>query len=123
MMRRVVPLVQCPRAAPISRDEVRAALAAYPAERVEVAALLTDELVANAVQYGCPPLTLALDWDGATVTVGVSDGGRRPIPAPGGLEPTAEHGRGLKIVDALASAWGVAYETRGKKVWFRMPLA
>jgi hypothetical protein len=36
------------------------------------------------------------------------------------LDPDGESGRGLLIVDSLASAWGVDTVPGGKRVWFRI---
>ena len=41
---------------------------------------------------------------------------RRPEPRDASL--LSEGGRGLHIVDALASEWGAAPTGRGKSVWF-----
>jgi hypothetical protein len=34
--------------------------------------------------------------------------------------PGQENGRGLRIVDALATEWGVEQMPHGKRVWFRI---
>jgi hypothetical protein len=36
--------------------------------------------------------------------------------------PSSEHGRGLTIVEALASSWGVSRRYVGKAVWFDLDL-
>ncbi|MFF7181133.1 ATP-binding protein [Streptomyces sp. NPDC008121] len=81
----------------------------------DTAALLVAELAANAVTHGRVPgrdfeLTLAYTT-GRLLRVDVSDTRteRRP-PEPGGLAgpvPLGESGRGLVIVEALASRWEV----------------
>ncbi|MGW7428814.1 ATP-binding protein [Streptomyces sp. NPDC054861] len=81
----------------------------------DTAALLVAELAANAVTHGRVPgrdfeLTLAYTA-GRLLRVDVSDTRteRRP-PEPGGLGgpvPLGESGRGLVIVEALASRWEV----------------
>jgi hypothetical protein len=38
------------------------------------------------------------------------------------LDLSRDHGRGLAIVDALASAWGVEPRLLGKAVWFDLNL-
>jgi anti-sigma regulatory factor (Ser/Thr protein kinase) len=34
----------------------------------------------------------------------------------------AEHGRGLRLVQTLASRWGVREDTRGRTIWFELDL-
>jgi hypothetical protein len=36
-------------------------------------------------------------------------------------DPERDTGRGLFIVDAMASSWGTTPHTEGKSVWFRLP--
>ncbi|HEY1319828.1 MAG TPA: ATP-binding protein, partial [Streptosporangiaceae bacterium] len=43
---------------------------------------------------------------------------QRTLPAPAG-----ENGRGLTLVDALASAWGTSPSSTGKTVWFTLATA
>jgi hypothetical protein len=38
------------------------------------------------------------------------------------LDPTQPDGRGLNIVDALATRWGSATSESGTLVWFELPL-
>lgn len=90
---------------------------------VATAALLTTELVANAVRHGGGRwLEVALILDDRAMRVEVSDGGAgapRPQPLPG---PEADTGRGLMIVETLAERWGYEPDAsgRGKRVWFEL---
>ncbi|CUU58594.1 Serine phosphatase RsbU, regulator of sigma subunit [Parafrankia irregularis] len=43
--------------------------------------------------------------------------------SPDGLEGLREDGRGLALVDALASSWGTEHVAGGKTVWFRLTAA
>lgn len=86
--------------------------------------LLTSELVTNAVQHGSAPIRLQLHRRGVTLRVEISDGGAlfamAPIPA---RSRTAEGGRGLLLVHALASDWGSRAQedaSPGKTVWFEL---
>ncbi|MCX5284888.1 MULTISPECIES: ATP-binding protein [unclassified Streptomyces] len=87
----------------------------------DLVAQVVAELAANAVTHGHVPgrdveLRLRLAGDG-TVRVEVADarGDRRPVtPGAGG---DAESGRGLRIVAALSTAWGVEDRQVGKTVW------
>ena len=46
-----------------SREVVRSALAEYDKDTVEAAAILTDELVTNAIMHGRPPIVLDIKED------------------------------------------------------------
>jgi two-component sensor histidine kinase len=103
-------------------------------ERGQAAALIVAELSANAVTHGRLPgrdflLTLALAQESPgdppgtaappTLRIEVSDarGERRPV-AVSSSAPEAEHGHGLRIVEALATRWGVSARLpSGKTVW------
>ncbi|WP_129309444.1 ATP-binding protein [Streptomyces sp. L2] len=94
---------------------------------VESALLVVAELAANAVTHGrvrgrCFRLSLTLDTP-RTLRVEVADPrGDRP-PRPRDTAPTAESGRGLLLVDTLATRWGTApYPPSGKTVWACLPL-
>ena len=82
--------------------------------------LATSELVANAVRHAGTGAVLRVDID-AEVRIAVEDGHpelRQPVPA-GDLEH-AESGRGLRIVAAVSSDWGVSVSSAGKVVWFTL---
>ncbi|MEV8366534.1 ATP-binding protein [Streptomyces niveus] len=89
----------------------------YGSEVSEAAALVVAELAANAVTHGRVPgrdfelgLRLATAPDVLRIEVSDTRGERRP-PGPGELPPAppldARTGRGLLIVEALASRWAV----------------
>ncbi|PZT70293.1 hypothetical protein DN402_32865 [Streptomyces sp. SW4] len=115
-----------------ARRWLRTALArwAVPEEAADVAALLLSESLTNAVVH-------ARDTVRILVTVGLSNGRLRcevgdqdPGWAAGPLahrtdggharcaEDLPESGRGLPLLDTLATAWGVRRGGRGKAVWF-----
>jgi two-component sensor histidine kinase len=81
-----------------------------------VAALVVTELVTNAVIHGAEPISLHL-WLGRDgVRLGVSDGNAE-LAVPRAAGPTASHGRGLHIVNRLASRWGSEARDQGKLTW------
>lgn len=89
-----------------------------------VVALLTSEVVTNAVKHGpvAGQIEVGARRDGDALRVTVTDGSTVP-PAVRDLGPAALAGRGLMLVDVLAMDWGVAYhEGGGKSVWFRVRL-
>jgi anti-sigma regulatory factor (Ser/Thr protein kinase) len=105
----------------LSRRLIRGALATFDIDFIEDAAILTDELVANAIIHGEPPIGLNVRTDEETLSVAVTDGGAGTAePRP--LDPSAERGRGLTIVDKLSDAWGVTDLPQGKCVWFELKL-
>jgi anti-sigma regulatory factor (Ser/Thr protein kinase) len=98
---------------------VREALVGLPEEVVEVAALLANELAANAVAHGEGSISLTMETDSDCVRVAVTDEGT-VLPVIQETSPTAESGRGLSLVDALATRWGVDPASPGKSVWFEL---
>ncbi|MFI0814393.1 ATP-binding protein [Streptomyces sp. NPDC021098] len=104
-------------------------------ESTHTAALLVAELAANAVQHGRVPgrdfllaLVLARPVSGAaTLRIEVADCRDERLPRPVSVMPLCaddEHGRGLVLVDSLATRWGV--EPRhpcGKIVWAEVQLS
>jgi anti-sigma regulatory factor (Ser/Thr protein kinase) len=109
-----------------ARRFVAAALVAWPAAQ-EAALLLVSELVTNAVlhsasgdQGGSVEVRYALDDQEVYVEV-VDDGGAAH-PRRHGEYLEGVSGRGLALVTALASSWGVHEHQDGRVVWFRLPL-
>src|SRR5216683_3856126 len=88
------------------------------------AELLTSELVTNAVLHAETPVRVTCRADGGEVEVSVLDWlPGCTIPGPG--RPADAHwdaGRGLVMLAALSSSWGVAYAPAAKAVWFRLRL-
>ena len=105
-----------------ARDLVRLHLLDQPAETVEIAALLTSELLSNALQHGAGDPVLTLEVDETQLVVHVHDEDGTVDLAPLVIEPASARGRGLAIVDALATAWGVDPQPVGKAVWFSLAL-
>lgn len=80
----------------------------------ETAALIVAELASNAVAHGQVPgrdfeLRVTLDAHALDIEVSDARGERRP-PSPGSLptpDPLSPSGRGLLLVEALASRWSI----------------
>jgi anti-sigma regulatory factor (Ser/Thr protein kinase) len=81
------------------------------------AAMVITELVANAVDHARSESTLSVAVKRGTLCVAVRDARPGPVPRPAPIDPTAPRGRGLQMVDALTSAWGVTLHADGKTVW------
>ncbi len=89
------------------------------------ATLLASELVTNAVIHARTPLHLTVEVTGRTLRVCVQD--RHPaLPRPRQYSLDRATGRGLRLLETLASAWGVQrvtdHEHPGKVIWFELPL-
>ena len=88
-------------------------------------ALLTTEAVANAVVHGPDdgPVEVDVVCTERSVRVSVTDASPM-LPILRVVEPTAPGGRGVMLIDRLASSWGVDHAGRGgKTVWFEVDLA
>ena len=89
---------------------------------VRVVGLLTSELVTNAVVHTTTPFVLDVTLEAGVVRVAVEDGGPGE-PRAMGPGAASEHGRGLQLVDDLASRWGTEPLAQGKHVWFELDVA
>ncbi|WP_327352388.1 ATP-binding protein [Streptomyces sp. NBC_01304] len=115
-----------PRGARLARHLATAQLAAWgiphDTEPSQAAAAIVAELAANAVTHGRVAgrdFELGLHLDGATLRIAVSDARTEKQPPRFGEAPApeAETGRGLLLVQSLATAWGVTARDIGKTVW------
>ena len=81
--------------------------------------LLVSELAANAVQHGRTSFTVRVDRsEEDRIRVEVTDEGGGS-PQLQDEDPRAASGRGLRLVDALAVAWGVRDDpSPSTTVWF-----
>ena len=93
-----------------------------PEPVVEIAVLVTSELVANAVNHAPPPGVLRVLADDERVRIEISDASRREprIVRPGAA---TAGGRGLLLVDQLATRWGWDVRPPGKVVWCEVSLS
>jgi anti-sigma regulatory factor (Ser/Thr protein kinase) len=108
---------QAPRAA---RAAVAAVLGAWghtDADWLGAAALVTSELVTNAVLHGGGWLSLHVESHDGRLIIAVTDGS---AVVPQRRPPDARGGRGLAIIDSLSTRWGVHDHEGGKRVWVEL---
>ena len=106
---------------PIARHWVAAHLRDLPSEVSGCAALLTSELVTNAVLHAGTPMCVTLHILPNRIRVDVADG--NPIfPSVKEYGREAATGRGLTLFNTLAGDWGVQAVDGGKIVWFELPV-
>jgi anti-sigma regulatory factor (Ser/Thr protein kinase) len=105
----------------VARDCIAQTCEPRAHDLVDTAQLLVSEVVTNAVRHGRGPVELRTGLTPSHLWVEVEDHGpgRPRQEAP---EASEDRGRGLSIVDALASAWGTgpAPSDDGKTVWFEL---
>jgi anti-sigma regulatory factor (Ser/Thr protein kinase) len=106
---------------PVARHWIAAHLRDLPSEVTGYAALLTSELVTNAVLHAATPMCLTLHILPDRIRVDVADG-NPAFPALKEYGRDAATGRGLTLFNSLASDWGVQAVAGGKIVWFELPV-
>ena len=117
-----VRLPGAPESTRAARGAVREALRAQGLDaQVDTAELLVSELVTNAVLHARSDLEVQVLRRDDVVRVAVLDAdGRRPSRRRYGL--AAGTGRGLGLVETMASAWGTSQDAGpwAKAVWFEL---
>jgi anti-sigma regulatory factor (Ser/Thr protein kinase) len=88
-------------------------------ERAERAQLLVSELATNAVVHARTPMRVSVGRHDGNLRVEVHDDDpsqvRRVTP-----DPLARGGRGIMLVESMATAWGVNRDAQGKTIWFEL---
>lgn len=90
-----------------------------PEEVAEVAILLTSELVTNVIVHARTSMQLSVDVDHDVVRVAIEDEAPR-TPVRRSNDGTRLTGRGMHLVESLATHWGVDSTPLGKSVWFEL---
>ncbi|GAA4033976.1 ATP-binding protein [Allokutzneria multivorans] len=102
------------------RDRVRAMLAGGTGVPVDDAVQVVDELVSNSHRHGTGPRTCRLSLlERGRLRVEVDDGS---LDLPKIRKPDTTGGRGLLLVDRIASAWGATRREHEKTVWAEVDL-
>lgn len=84
--------------------------------------LIVTELVANAIRHAGTDIEITLLLRREGVRLEVHDGSTRPLRPRAALS-SDEGGRGLLLVDALSTRYGVEGEPDGKRVWVELQSA
>jgi DNA-binding NarL/FixJ family response regulator len=89
-------------------------------DQLDLVTLLVSELVTNAVVHAGSDVEVGVQLTGDGVRIDVMD--QSPtMPVPRTAQDYDTSGRGLELVDALATRWGVDTLPFGKSVWFEVP--
>lgn len=92
--------------------------------RCDDAVLLMSEVATNAIMYGsardADAFRVIVRPSPARIYAAVVDAGSGGAPTMRRHDTDAEHGRGLEIVDLIASSWGVVPVGAGHRVWFEL---
>ena len=81
--------------------------------------LLATETATNAVRHAGTDATVIVRYLGDRVRVEVGDGSRA-LPRTHTPALDESGGRGMSLVEALSSSWGVTETFDGKRVWFEV---
>ena len=111
-----VDLPPHPSSATRARRLAREHVAACPPEVIDTVALLVTELVTNAILHARTKLHLEIDVMPTRIRLRVKDGCPQvPVVRHYGAEDVT--GRGLALVELLATDWGIEETPDGKAVW------
>jgi anti-sigma regulatory factor (Ser/Thr protein kinase) len=126
-----ITLPPVPESAGVARDFTAVALRKWHLDPlISDAVLIASELVTNAISHGAksagpqPPGPVELTWSyqvSRLICVITDQATEPPVMAP--ADDEAESGHGLRIVGALAAAWGWTMLGTGEKaVWAALQL-
>src|SRR3954447_9640253 len=94
-------------------------------ESIDDVVLVASELVGNAVIHAgdgtADDLRVSWEVEPGAVVVRVADPSGQ-LPEPRSADDAVTGGRGLAIVAAIATDWGVHRSPDGKQVWPRVPV-
>ena len=79
--------------------------------------LAVSEIVTNAARHSEDTLDLRLTCTDALVAFAISDSSHRMPGAVAAVDSYSTSGRGLFLVDAVASRWGIESDGLGKTIW------
>ncbi|MET7903949.1 SpoIIE family protein phosphatase [Streptomyces sp. NPDC005355] len=92
-------------------------------EELDVALLITSELVTNALVHTQGEVHLHLTLTADRLRIAVSDRSPRAPVKPATMDWESTGGRGLLLVDAVSQSWGSVPLSGGKQVWAEIALS
>ena len=108
---------------PEARHFVETALATWaPSDLTWEAAVCVTELAGNCALHAKTDFTIRLEMSDTALRIEVSDGSRR-TPTLRDHGSNATTGRGLRLLQNIASRWGVEVNPGGKTVWLTLDVA
>jgi hypothetical protein len=106
----------------LARDFVKRAVGRCP--MLDEAVLLTSELCTNTLLHTASgrggSFEVIVHCERDSVRVEVRDDGSENIPAVRGIDEFSEQGRGLALVDLIATRWGQNGDELGRSVFFEL---
>ncbi|MCZ7417515.1 ATP-binding protein [Streptomyces sp. WMMC897] len=115
-----VSFLALPTAVPELRWTTRSHLARWGhSDLADAAELCVSELVTNVIRHvgEGTPATLTAAVSAARLRVELSDPDTEALPRPSAPSANDECGRGLALMEAICSRWGVVVGRGGKTVW------
>ncbi|MFC5142082.1 ATP-binding protein [Actinomycetospora rhizophila] len=111
-----------PRAPGDARQHVRRVCHSWAVDEDarEAAEIVVTELVTNAVEHAASASVVEVERTAHALRLTVRDFDSAPLPEVRLPEPTSPRGRGLAMVAAVATTWGVEAHRDGKTVWAEM---
>ena len=118
-MRKTRSFEHTPGSATAARRFATHVLRGAPADVLDAVELMVSELASNSIRHTDSgfDLTVIVTEDEIRVEVTDRGGGEPQMRNPAPTDPT---GRGLQIVNMLASQWGVDHLSDGKTVWLTL---
>ncbi|WP_424531193.1 ATP-binding protein [Sphaerisporangium viridialbum] len=91
----------------------------------ETSRLLLSELIGNSIRHSTSgrggSVTVAVLDVGGALRIEVADGGAETVPCLCPKGELLESGRGMKLVDVMASRWGFTRDSRSSSTtWFEL---
>ena len=110
-----------PESVPAARRFATETLHGVGPDTLEAVELMVSELVTNCICHAGSEFDLTITRTPREVVVEATDHGAETprLRDPG---PTDPSGRGLRIVDLLATSWGIKMAGRSKTVWLRVAM-
>lgn len=113
-----LPVEFDPGSVSLTRHAIKRQLQAWNiTEQIDDLQLVVSELVTNAIRYGSGPIELTLTINPTSLRVAVADTNAEDLPASRTATMNEFTGRGVPLIEAISSSWGVEEVADGKIVW------